>query len=93
VAASLPQGVAEPKLFLKVLTRQGTMFYSEVKSLSSSNPQGRFDVLRRHAQFISIIKDKITIRLMDNTVREIPVDNAVMRVKGELIQIFLGIKQ
>jgi F0F1-type ATP synthase epsilon subunit len=81
------------RLFLKVITRQGELFDGEVKSLSSSNAEGVFDVLREHTQFISIIKEKLTIRKLDNSVQEIPVDNAIMRVKGELVQVFLGIKQ
>ena len=81
------------RLFLKVITRQGELFDGEVKSLSSSNAEGVFDVLREHTQFISIIKEKLTIRKLDNSVQYIPVDNAIMRVKGELVQVFLGIKQ
>lgn len=83
----------EPKLFLKVITRQGILFDGEIKSVSSTNEAGNFDVLRKHAQFISIIKNKIVIRKLDDTVNEIPVDNAIMRVKGEQVQVFLGIKQ
>lgn len=81
------------KLHLKILTRQGVVFDGEVKSLSSKNAEGNFDVLQKHAQFISIIKDKITIRLASGQVQEVPVDNGVMRVKGQLVQVFLGIKQ
>lgn len=80
-------------LQLKIITRQGTLFDNEVRSISSKNDQGQFDVLQKHTQFISIIKDKITIRLTDGRVQEVPVDNGVMRVKGELVQVFLGIKQ
>ncbi len=83
----------EPKLFLKVITRQGILFDGEIKSVSSTNEAGNFDVLRKHAQFISIIKNKIVIRKLDDTINEIPVDNAIMRVKGEQVQVFLGIKQ
>jgi len=81
------------KLFLKIITRQGVVFDGEVESLSSKNAQGAFDVLKQHAQFISIIKEKIIIRLGGGKVQEVPIDNAVMRVKGELVQVFLGIKQ
>lgn len=84
---------ANQKLYLKIFTRQGILFDSEIASLSSTNVDGKFDVLRQHAQFISIIKEKITIRLLNGTVQEVPVDNAVMRVKGEQAQVFLGIKQ
>lgn len=97
MAANLPRpsekALREPRLFLRVLTRSGALFDGEVDSVSSVNQKGAFDVLRRHSQFISIIKDKIVIRMLDGTKREIPVDNAVMRVKGELVQVFLGIKQ
>lgn len=82
-----------PRLFLKILTRQGILFDSEVDSVSSTNSEGKFDVLRQHTQFISIIKDKITIRTLDGKVQELAVDNAVMRVKDGQIQVFLGIKQ
>lgn len=80
-------------LRLKIITRQGTLFDGEVKSLTSKNDSGTFDVLQKHAQFISIIKEKIIIRLQSGQVQEVPVDNGVMRVKGELVQVFLGIKQ
>lgn len=80
-------------LRLKIITRQGIVFDGEVKSLSSRNDKGVFDVLEKHTQFISIIKEKITIRLSSGQVQEVPVDNGVMRVKGELVQVFLGIKQ
>ncbi len=88
----LPNSSA-PRLFLTILTRQGILFDSEVESVSSTNEEGRFDVLREHTQFISIVKDKITIRLLDGKIQEVPVDNAVMRVKAGKIQVFLGIKQ
>jgi F0F1-type ATP synthase epsilon subunit len=93
VAAAAPQQSSVPRLFLKVITRQGILFDKEIKSLSSTNTEGAFDVLQKHAQFISIINNKLTVRLIDGTVQEIPVQNGVMRVKGEIVQVFLGIKQ
>lgn len=80
-------------LHLKIITRQGVLFDNQVISVSSKNDAGPFDVLEKHTQFISIIKDKVVIRLQGGKVQEVPVDNAVMRVKGELVQVFLGIKQ
>lgn len=81
------------KLYLKILTRKGTIFNQEIESLTSYNDTGRFDVLREHAQFISIIKNKVIARLKDGKDQQIPVDNAIMRVKGEVVEVFLGIKQ
>lgn len=81
------------KLFLRILTRQGVLFNGEVVSLTSFNDRGPFDVLRKHAQFISIIKQKVIMRLPEGGVHEVPVDNAIMRVKGSVVQVFIGIRQ
>lgn len=85
--------VNNQKLILTVLTRRGVIFDQEVLSLTSYNDTGRFDVLQEHAQFISIIKDKIIARLLDGRDQQIPVSNGIMRVKGEKVEVFLGIKQ
>jgi len=85
---------AKPEhLYLKVRTRRGISFESEIQSLTGFNEVGRFDVLRKHAQFISHIKDKIIVRMLDGTTKEIPVENSIMRVKGEKVLVFVGIKQ
>ena len=81
------------RLYLKVRSRLGLTFDSEIESLTGQNNAGEFDVLRDHAKFIALIKDKLTVRLLDGTIREIPVDNAIIRVKGEVVQVFIGIKQ
>lgn len=81
------------RLFLRIWTRRGLSFDSEVQSLTGFNDKGEFDVLQQHSQFISLIKDKIIVRLLDGKQQEIPVDNAIMRVKDEIVQVFVGIKQ
>ena len=81
------------KLILTVLTRRGVIFDQEVESITSYNDTGRFDVLPEHSQFISIVKNKIVARLKDGRDQQIPVDNAIMRVKGVKVEVFLGVKQ
>ena len=81
------------RLFLKVITRKGVAFNAEVDSITGQNNKGDFDVLRQHSQFISLIKNKLIVRLLDHKIQEIPVDNAVMRVKGDNVEVFVGIKQ
>lgn len=81
------------RIFLKVYTRQGITFNSEVNSITGYNDKGTFDVLKQHAQFISLVKKVLIVRLLDNKVQEIPVDNSIMRVKSETVEVFIGIKQ
>jgi len=80
------------KLYLTIHTRMGVVFNQEIESLTSYNETGRFDVLREHSQFISLIKNKIVARLPDGRDQQIPVNNAVMRVKGTRVEVFLGVK-
>lgn len=80
------------KLFLKVHTRKGIILDEEVKSISSVNDKGKFDVLQQHAQFISKIKDHIRFVKLNGEDLIIPVGDAIMRVKGVEVEVFLGIK-
>ena len=84
---------SKQKLILTIRTRRGVIFDQEVESITSYNDTGRFDVLHEHAQFISIVKKKVVARLLDGRDQQIPVDNAIMRVKGERVEVYLGIKQ
>lgn len=80
------------KLFLKIYTRKGVVFDDEIENLTSFNDTGEFDVLRQHAQFISKIKDRIRVFKLDGSDVVFPVGDAIMRVKGPQIEVFLGIK-
>jgi len=80
------------RLYLKVYTRKGIIFDEEVKSVTSYNDTGKFDVLQMHTQFISKIKQSISIDKVDGSNIVYPVGDAIMRVKGEQVEVFLGIK-
>jgi len=79
-------------LTLKVLTREDMLFQGKVQVVSSTNDKGKFDVLGRHANFITLIKDKLTIRDVQGEVKEINLKNGVMRVFGGNVDVYLGLK-
>lgn len=83
----------EKPLTLQVRNREGVVFQGEVKNLTSINDRGEFDVLSYHANFISLINKKLVLRLLDNTKREISLDRGVMRVVGNNIDVYLGVKE
>lgn len=83
---------SDKKLFLKIYTRKGVIFDDEIETLTSFNDTGEFDVLKRHTQFISKIKNSIKVFKVDGTDIVFPVGDAIMRVKGNQIEVFLGIK-
>lgn len=79
-------------LKVKVIDRTGVVYEGDADSLSSVNDKGKFDVLEKHARFITLIQKELTIRKKGGQNKQIPVSNGVMRVYGEKVDIFLGIK-
>jgi len=79
---------------LKVVakSREETIFDGQVKSLSSINSHGLFDILPNHANFISIIKDYFRVVKVDNSSQTINITGqAVLRVFQNNIYIYMGI--
>jgi len=51
-------------LHVRIVTLSQILFEGDAQSVSSVNSQGRFDILREHANFITIVENKpITIRV------------------------------
>lgn len=83
----------EKPLTLQVRNRQGVVFQGQIRNLTSINDDGKFDVLSYHANFISLINEKLILRLLDGTDRVIKFDRGVMRVVGNNVDVFLGVKE
>lgn len=62
----------------------------EVFAVSSINPKGLFDILPEHENFISLIKDLIVVHKTRKDKQEIKIDKGVLKVTGNIVNIFLG---
>lgn len=81
------------KVLVEIKNAETVIYSGEAKSLSSVNEKGSFDILPYHANFFSIIKEKIIINGCDNKKTEVSIkDNGIMRVMENKISIFLGIE-
>jgi F0F1-type ATP synthase epsilon subunit len=80
--------------FLKVKVRdaENILFEGEVDRISSYNEQGPFDVYPMHANFISIITKELTLYQNKQKVKQIELEQAIMKVKKDIANIFLGIE-
>lgn len=67
------------------------LYTGEVKAVTCINDKGAFDVLPFHANFISLIKDKIIIHESSGRDKEIDISQGVMKVINNKIAIFVGI--
>ncbi len=80
-------------LTVTIRNRDGIIHQTTAKSISAKNKIGKFDVLKSHANFISIITDGFVIESVDGAKKQFAVDSGVLRVKQNIVDIFLGIKK
>lgn len=84
--------MANKYLSVRVRDSQEVMYEGEADRVTSRNEEGPFDVFPLHANFISIIKDKVVLYKDGHLIKEIKVEKAVMKVKKDEVHIFLGIE-
>ena len=77
---------------LTVVSREGVIFEGQVESITSYNEKGKFDVLGQHANFISLISKGLMIRTKDKRVNEIKFDNALLRVRKNVVEVYIGVE-
>ncbi|HSW88920.1 MAG TPA: hypothetical protein VLG12_07190 [Candidatus Saccharimonadales bacterium] len=77
---------------VKVRDTETILFEGEVERISSFNEIGPFDVYPMHANFISIIRQELVLYHNREKVKELKLEQAVMKVKQDVVHIFLGIE-
>ncbi|EKD99649.1 MAG: hypothetical protein ACD_22C00216G0002 [uncultured bacterium] len=79
-------------LKIKILSRSSReVFDGKVSSVTSVNDKGVFDVLPQHANFVSLINSYIILDEGLPTRKEIKIDRGVMKVAGDVVNIYLGL--
>ncbi len=77
--------------YLKITSPQGLLYGGNIKSLSSFNDSGKFDILKDHTNFITTIKTQIDIVTDTDEVKTFKVDKGVIRAVGNIVDVYLGI--
>jgi F0F1-type ATP synthase epsilon subunit len=85
------EDITPSKFELEVIIRdpQNLVYKGIANSVSAINSKGLFDILGIHENFITIIKDKITVRT-DHEEKEFPVVQGILKVEENVVHIFLG---
>lgn len=78
-------------LFVMVRSRDKTFFNDKVKAISSFNEKGPFDILPKHANFISIIKDSVVLHKETGEKEEIIIEGGVIRAFENHVNVFIGV--
>jgi len=80
---------------LSVLIKNATttLFEGKASAVSSVNEKGDFSILPFHANFISMIKEKIVVYPISGEKKEIKInDHGVLNVQSNNVSVFLGIE-
>lgn len=77
---------------VKVRNTEETLFEGPVERISSYNEMGPFDIYPMHANFISILRQELALYNKGEIVKELKFEQAVLKVKQDQAQIFLGIE-
>jgi F0F1-type ATP synthase epsilon subunit len=87
-----PAVIIDPtKIHIMVRNRTMMIFNDDVKAVTSKNDTGVFDVLPEHANFISTIKESITLHKLDGQDIRIPATNGIMKVKDSGIKCYIDL--
>ena len=84
--------MVDKPIHLKVVTRGELVYEGDVISMSSVNDKGKFDVLIRHANFITLIRDEIIIRDTGGEERVIKIGRGILKVFENEASAYLGVK-
>ena len=79
------------KIHVTVRNRTRILFDKEVKSVTSKNDTGVFDILPEHSNFISLISSPLILRTLDGKKQEITFKNGLIKVKDNAIHCYVDL--
>lgn len=81
----------QPMMHVKVYSPFKSYFDEPAYSISAVNHTGPFDILPRHHNFMTLISPcDIKIKSASEEEKIIPVNQALMHVKANIVVVFLG---
>ena len=83
--------MARPLISVTVRNRTGVVWEGEATSLSSWNKVGPFDILPRHANFVSTVQKRLRLHKPDGLVEELNVESGLIHVYADKVTVFLGV--
>lgn len=78
-------------IHLTVRNRIQILFNDEVKSVTSKNDTGIFDILPEHSNFISLVSSPLIIRKPNGEKKEITFTNGLLKVKDSNVHCYVDL--
>ncbi len=64
-------------------------YRGKIKSFSSQNTEGKFDILPEHENFVTMAHDKITMVDLAGKKIEFAIEKAVLEASNNLVKVFI----
>ncbi len=82
--------MASDQLDISIRDRKSTLYEGSIKSATSYNDLGVFDVLPQHANFVTLISKKIIINKGLEDEKIIEIADGLMNVSSDRIDVYIG---
>jgi F0F1-type ATP synthase epsilon subunit len=79
-----------PGIIVIIRSKEKVLFSGQAQAISSVNDKGPFDILGHHENFISLIKDRIVVRISPTEQQEIKIENGIARAYNDKIFIYVN---
>ncbi len=80
-------------LHVIVRDRNKVIYDGPATGLTSRNVRGNFDILADHENFVSLVNETLVIHRADQSDLPIPMNNAIIKVKENKVEVFVGVKR
>ena len=77
---------------LSIISPDQVLYEGEIKALASNNDSGPFSMLPGHANFITLIKDKITVYPLKGKPETFNINRGVLAYRQNKVEAFVGFK-
>lgn len=81
-----------PNLTVVMRNKEKVLYSGQAQAVTSVNDKGVFDVLPQHANFISLIKEKVIIHPTLKENKEIQIENGIVRIYKDKVYIYVNFK-
>lgn len=81
-----------PSLSVIVRNKDQILYSGHPYALTAVNDKGIFDILPQHENFISLIKEKVTIHDSQKAKHEMKIENGILRVHEDKVYIYVNFK-
>ena len=87
----VPNKESDLTIHVTVRNRNQILFNDDVKSVTSKNDTGTFDILPEHSNFISLIASPLVLGKVDGKKQEIAFQKGLLKVKDNAVFCYIDL--